>query len=111
MGVIDVIEDYCPTNLFKGMITKDDADGFVEGNTGEFNSFIFSVFKFPNYETVDFTCVITVCHSETTNCFLVGDDPATGCGEGGNEIWTASTSRRRRSITQNDDHQDCTLSF
>ena len=130
------------------MVKKDDAPNYAAGNVGQFNSFKFNVFKFPNYETgklwdvimvlpsseilnflsnhyvVDFTCTITVCHTDTNDCFLILTDPddpsstkipADGkCGAADNSggIWESSPSRRKRSSSQNDDDQhDYKLSF
>ena len=43
---VDFIVDYCPASVFTGMIKPDDSDDY--DNVGEFNSFKFNVFKFPD---------------------------------------------------------------
>ena len=46
---VDFIDDYCPATVFTGMIKPDDKDTY--DNVGEFNSFLFNVFKFPEVDT------------------------------------------------------------
>ena len=46
---VDFIDDYCPAKVFTGMIKSDDNVNY--DNVGEFNSFQFNVFKFPDVDT------------------------------------------------------------
>merc|ERR1711935_1225364 len=105
---VTIIEDFCASTLFKGMIKHD--DDVTYDNNGEFN--------FPEAGTVTFECTITVCHEATasTDCW---ETTATGpldlasdnCVNGDDQLWTdpASSRRRRGNGEISADGQDCTL--
>ena len=100
------------------MINKDDDTSY--DNEGEFNSFKFNVFKFPDEPTgkalhklnwrtfytfrvlVSFECTITVCHEETAQCFLASDSSQVDGTCNGASIWSDSASGRKKSSTEND---------
>merc|ERR1711904_608158 len=94
---LEVIQNYCANELLSGLIKPDTGTlpANVE-NTDEFMSFLFSVFKFPDSEQVDFECTITVCHQEVVNCFGVGNDGT--CNGTPDPLWTTtpSSGRKRR---------------
>jgi len=102
---VNFIDDYCPATVFTGMIKSDDNGNY--DNVGEFNSFQFNVFKFPDVDTVSFECTITVCHEETDfdQCFLDNDGNPANASCGGADIWTKSetpSTRRKRRSSEND---------